>query len=172
RRRGEIRAVLAGESWSRLYLYLLLWPSTVRENRSLRTPVSDLASLALQKSWKKVSKLGAAIDELSVDERHEMRKSLKTFRYTLEFFASLYAGKKLARFLKDLRKLQEIFGYINDVATAKRLSNIVQEHCPGDGSAQRAAGYVVGWHEADAEHAWAHAPREWRRLRRRARFWR
>jgi len=134
-------------------------------------PVRDFGTSALRKSWKKVAKLGGTIEALSLEQRHEMRKALKTFRYTVEFFGSLYAKGKVARFVKELRELQEVFGYINDVVSAKQLNAIAHEYCPGDQAAQRAAGYVLGWHDAEATHRWAAAPKEWRRLKERSRFW-
>ena len=44
----------------------------------------------LKRQWKKVADSGERLDELTVEQRHEMRKALKTLRYTAEFFASLY----------------------------------------------------------------------------------
>jgi triphosphatase len=169
--RDEVRQALSGTQWSKLQLYLVLWPRTIGENVSLQIPVRDFATPVLRKTWKKVAKLGAAIDGLSFEERHEMRIALKTFRYMVEFFGSLYAKGKIKRFVKDLQELQEMFGYINDVLRAKELNAIAHEYCASDQAAQRAAGYVLGWHDAEATHRWAAAPKEWRRLKERSRFW-
>ena len=46
----------------------------------------------------------------------------RRFRYTSEFFGSLYDGRKVERFVKDLKRLQDVFGYVNDVATRHRRS--------------------------------------------------
>jgi PAS domain S-box-containing protein len=54
---------------------------------------------------------------------------------------------------------------------AKELNAIAHEYCASDQAAQRAAGYVLGWHDAEATHRWAAAPKEWRRLKERSRFW-
>ena len=166
--RDEVRQALSSEQWSKLQLYLALWPYTIAEHKSLQTPVRDFAASALSKDWKKVAKLGAAIDSLSLEQRHEMRKALKKFRYNAEYFASLYAESKVARFVRGLKKLQAIFGYINDVANAKQLNAITHECCQ---EAQRAAGYVLGWHDAEATHRWSAAPQEWLRLKKCSRFW-
>ena len=100
-----------------------------------------------------------------------MRKALKGFRYAVEFFASLYDGRKVGRFIKDLKKLQDVFGYVNDMATARPLNAIADERCAASPAAQRAAGYVLGWHQVRAEHAWDGVTEEWDRLARRPRFW-
>jgi triphosphatase len=100
-----------------------------------------------------------------------MRKALKGFRYATEFFGSLYDGRRVARFVKDLKKLQDAFGYVNDVATAKMLDTICEEHCAGCLEAHRAAGYVRGWHDVTAQHAWTDVTQVWGHLAKRRRFW-
>jgi len=123
------------------------------------------------KSWKRVSKDGANIEALSLEQRHDLRKALKDFRYTAEFFGSLYDASRVAGFVKELKKLQDVFGYVNDAATAKALNPICHERCRESAEAQRAAGYVLGWHDAQAGHAWNCVPKAWDRLKKRARFW-
>ncbi|MBO0763506.1 MAG: CHAD domain-containing protein [Hyphomicrobiaceae bacterium] len=169
--RTKARAVLVGEQWSKLQLYLALWPQTMRDNPKFAQPVDAFASEALGRSWKKIAKRGARLDQLSSEARHEMRKALKGFRYAVEFFGSLYDARMVGRFVKDLKKLQDVFGYVNDVATAKALDAICEERCTASRQAQRAGGYLRGWHEVSAQHAWAHAAKDWARLAKRPRFW-
>jgi inorganic triphosphatase YgiF len=169
--RTKARAALVGEQWSKLQLYLALWPQTVKDNPKLGAPVGDFAPTALARSWKKVAKRGARLHALSPEERHEMRKALKAFRYAVEFFGSLHDGRKVGRFVKDLKKLQDVFGYVNDVATAKAIGAICDESCAGSREAQRAAGYALGWHEVTAQHAWDGVSAIWDRLAERPRFW-
>jgi inorganic triphosphatase YgiF len=169
--RAKARAAMAGEVWSKLQLYLALWPQTVKDNPRLARPVGGFAARALGRSWKKVARRGAKLEALSPEERHEMRKALKNFRYAVEFFGPLYDGRKVGRFVKDLKRLQDVFGYVNDVATAKALDAIADERCGGCLEAQRAAGYVRGWHEVNADHAWADATNDWDRLAKRPKFW-
>jgi inorganic triphosphatase YgiF len=170
--RDAVRRDLSGAPWSKLQLDLLLWPPTLAENARLQRPVADFAGMALSKGWKKLAKLGAAIDRLSNEQRHEMRKALKSLRYTGEFFASLYRESDVARFAKELKSLQDVFGYVNDVVVAKELTPIAREFSASDPEVQRAAGYVLGWHDAQAAHRWTAAPKEWCRLQKRSRYWR
>jgi inorganic triphosphatase YgiF len=169
--RGSARSALLSEQWSRLQLYLALWPETVKSNARLDKPVSAFASEALAKTWRKIAKRGARLESLSIEERHEMRKALKAFRYSVEFFASLYKARPVGRFVKDLRRLQDVFGYMNDVATAGGLSALCEEHCASSPAAHRAAGYVLGWHDVTARHRWEGVAHMWHRLARRRRFW-
>jgi triphosphatase len=169
--RGAARAVLVSEHWSRLQLYLVLWPQTIKCNRRLATPCEAFASTALAKSWRKVAKPGARLKTLTVEERHEMRKALKTFRYAVEFLGSLYEARAVKPFVKDLKRLQDAFGYMNDVATASALTAICDARCASSPAAQRAAGYIQGWHEMAAKRAWEDVPSMWSRLAKRRRFW-
>jgi inorganic triphosphatase YgiF len=169
--RQQVREELCGEPWSTLQLYLALWPRTIDHAGKLATPVTKLARSALRKRWRKVADSGKRLDELTIEQRHAMRKALKTLRYTAEFFAGLYPEHAARRFIKEIRSLQEVFGYLNDVVAAERLNAICHERCADSREAQRAAGFVLGWHNARAAHAWKHAHKGWHRLDALPRFW-
>ncbi len=170
-RRDEARAALLGDQWSKMQLYLVLWPQTIEGNDKLQVPVRAFADKALSKAWKKIAKQASGIADLSVEQRHDLRKALKGFRYTAEFFGSLYDKQQVEKFVKDVKVLQDVFGYVNDVATAKAFNDICHERCGENRQAQRAAGYVLGWHDVSARHVWDRAPMEWRRLKKCAHFW-
>ena len=169
--RDAARAALEGDHWSKLQLYLLLWPRTVNGNAKLHVPVREFAAAALGKAWKKIAKQAGDVTNLSIEQRHDLRKALKGFRYSAEFLGSLYDKARVDRFVKDLKALQDVFGYVNDVATAKALNGICHDRCADSTEAQRAAGYVLGWHDVNARQVWERAPKEWRRLKKRAPFW-
>lgn len=170
-KRDEARTALSGDQWSKLQLYLALWPRTVEGNAELQTPVRAFATAALRKGWKRIAKQGSAIGRLAPEQRHDLRKALKGFRYSAEFFGSLYDTGKVDRFVKDLKKFQDVFGYVNDVATAKELNSICHQRCGESREAQRAAGYILGWHDVNSRQAWDGVPKEWRRLSKRTGFW-
>ena len=99
-----------------------------------------------------------------------MRRSLKKLRYMTEFFVPVFPAKEVQPFVKQLKALQDVFGYVNDVRMAEQLRVIVAER--GDGpDCALAAGVVLGVHEEKAVEAWTHAKDEWRRLKSRGRFW-
>ena len=171
RMRERVRSQLRGQQWSVLQLYLALWPRTIEGGGVLSTPIAKFARSALKKRWRKVADSGDRLKDLDVVERHAMRKALKTLRYTAEFFADLYPVQATRRFIKEIRGLQEEFGYLNDVVAAERLTAICREDCPDNCEAQRAAGFVLGWHNAQAVHAWKRAHKGWRKLDALPRFW-
>jgi CHAD domain-containing protein len=134
-----------------------------------RRPVEGYAKQALQRRWKKVAKSGRHIEQLELEERHRMRRSLKKLRYMTEFFAPIYARKDVKPFVKELKKLQDIFGYVNDVRMAEQLRAIAKR---GKGlDCAIAAGIVLGTHQDRAAEIWREAPEKWRRLGTRSGFW-
>ena len=167
----EAREALAGEAWSRLLLSMTLGPSILESEPSLQYPVKAYASVALQKRWKNAAKLGRSIGGLEGERLHKMRKSLKKLRYTVEFLAPLYSKAKVKCFVKQLKKLQNIFGYVNDVRMAGQIRDICMAHCPNDPEALIAAGEVLGHHEAMSAELWKTAPSAWRRLKATGLYW-
>ncbi|MGO9545386.1 MAG: CHAD domain-containing protein [Rhodomicrobium sp.] len=165
----EARQALNSEAWTRLLLSLTLWPSMLERDASFRDPVEDFVDKALQKRWKKAAKLGRSIASLQGEKQHKMRKSLKKLRYTVEFLSPLYTAGKVKPFVKQLKKLQDAFGYVNDVAVAQQMREICVARCGAEGLI--AAGQVLGRHEAKASEVWGRAPKKWQRLKKTGRFW-
>ena len=106
-------------------------------------PIEDYAKRALKKRWKKVAKCGRAIDHLEPAQKHKMRRSLKKLRYLTEFFAPLFPRKAVKPFVKQLKTLQDVFGYVNDVRMAEQLHTIVADRGEAPDCAV-AAGIVLG----------------------------
>jgi len=75
-------------------------------------------------------------------------------------------------FVKELKSLQDVFGYVNDVEAARQIEGIAEERCRTSRDAQRVAGYVIGWHNARADACWAGVADKWHDLKQAARFWR
>ncbi|MFN3498244.1 MAG: hypothetical protein ACK40A_07545, partial [Pannonibacter indicus] len=77
-------------------------------------------------------------------------------------------------FLKHLKNLQDVFGYLNDVAMAERLATLspgpVKTASKTAGKTVRAtslaaaSGFVLGWHEAQARTAWPEARSGWKEV--------
>jgi len=169
-KRDEVRQVLSGPQWVKLQLYLTLWPRTLEEVDGLNKPMTKYARKVLAKAWKKPAKLGRHLDTLDSAQRHEMRKALKKLRYQAEFMAPLFDKREGQKFIHQLKALQDVFGYINDVRMAPRLIEIQRERQAGSDAA-RAASYTVGHHDAEAAHIWRRAGKAWRKLERSPRFW-
>jgi CHAD domain-containing protein len=168
--RDDVRQLLSGPKWSKLQLYLIVWPRILDEIDGLNKPITKYARKVLTKAWKKPTNLGRNLNRLDSAERHEMRKALKKLRYQAELMAPLFDKREAEQFIHQLKELQDVFGYINDVRMAPRLVEVQQERQAGS-DASRAAGYALGHHNAEAAHVWRRAGKAWRKLERSPQFW-
>lgn len=135
--------------------------------------VRTFADAALRKRWHKAAKRGAAIETLTTEQRHELRKELKKVRYLTEFFAPLYPKQRVAPFLKQLKKLQTLFGALNDAQVAQRVLDMRRPESRDEPAAvERAAGCVIGATRTQAMFDWRRARKYWARLGRTRPFWR
>lgn len=137
----------------------------------LASPVAHTAAEALERRWRKAAKLGARIDDLDVEARHEMRKALKKLRYAVEFFGSLWPAKKVKPFRARLKALQDDFGALQDLAMAEETLAGPDAPAADDPAVQRAVGLALGRWEARAEGDWASARAHWAALAKAKRFW-
>lgn len=137
-------------------------------------PAEEFARVVLDKRNRKARKRARRLADLNTSQRHRLRIALKKLRYAAEFFfAPLFAAKHVTRYLKKLSKTQDVFGAMNDAATAKDvLEHILVNTVPGPNSALReATGFVEGWHFARIETAWKDARARWKRLEKSKPFW-
>lgn len=168
RQRATVRDILCSQKMQTLQIRLALLPNQLgwehigSDGRHIKKHIRPIARKALDKSWRHARALGKRIDELSIEERHQLRKKLKGLRYTLEAFSPIYDKKKCKRFIRDLKRLQDIFGYLNDATLAEQLYD--RAGGPQDGAFHQAIGYVVGHHSANSTITWQHAKRRWAAL--------
>ncbi|SJM32378.1 CHAD domain-containing protein [Mesorhizobium delmotii] len=148
-----------------------LVPQDFDQTGRLAAPVAELASQALGKRWKKVGKRARGLETLTAEQRHELRKELKKLRYAVEFFSPLYPAKRVDPFLKRLKKLQTVFGDLNDAATVRTMLSAAEAPGAGGPDTQRAVGWVIGASQARAEFGWVGAKALWRKLEETRAFW-
>jgi len=126
----------------------------------------------MKRRWKKAQEKARRLDELSIEERHQLRKELKKLRYAAEFVAPLYRRKEVAPFIRHLKSMQDVFGALADAAmVSDHLTGLPVTDVPSRGR-ERAIGWLLGAKTARAEEAWSHARRDWKELREAPRFWR
>ncbi|MBE2317615.1 CHAD domain-containing protein [Solirubrobacter sp. CPCC 204708] len=106
--RRALRAQRTGDA-------LAEWNEFVTSRRPSDRTVSDLASHRITRVYRKMVKMGRAIDDDSpAYDLHELRKVGKELRYLLEFFASLYPPEIVKPFVKTLKGLQDQLGRFQD----------------------------------------------------------
>ncbi|WP_068086867.1 CYTH and CHAD domain-containing protein [Polycladidibacter stylochi] len=144
---------------------------THKQLKKLTKSNSKLAAAALRKTWSNVSKKAQELQSLTEEQRHDLRKALKKLRYSLEFFQSLYPKQSTQTFRGQLKKLQDIFGYLNDVAMAERLLALQLSRTSDTAKLSLVIGFIAGWHQARCEQAWCDAQTRWQALDTTPRFW-
>lgn len=83
-------------------------------------PARDFGADAIRRLHDRLLEEGGAIVDGSDEDRHELRKTAKKLRYTVESFAALFDGGKVhkarVRYLAALEELQDHLGVLNDLA--------------------------------------------------------
>ena len=79
-------------------------------------PIFEVAGERIRKVYRRMLKMGGAIDEASPAEYyHELRKKGKELRYLLELFgAPLYPEEVVKPMIKTLKALQDVLGRHQD----------------------------------------------------------
>ncbi len=100
--------------WASLLELLPSMP--VADRPDAKRPIGQLAGGRIVKVYKRMVKMGDAIDSSSPAEAyHELRKKGKELRYLLELFASpLYPNKVVKPMVKSLKALQDVLGRHQD----------------------------------------------------------
>ena len=139
------------------------------DSARLMAPLAKVAPDLLSRLHRKALKRARHFAALAPPERHRLRIALKKLRYATEFLESLYDKRKVARYAKRLKPLQDDLGHANDVRSAQAL---VAELAAGDdGTVERAGGIVLGWHARGIAKAEMRTRKHVRRFRRSAPFW-
>jgi triphosphatase len=116
RQQLRLRAMLGSARFARAALQLLRWA----EDSAAPTAASLMhqASRAIERGHKRLSEAARDLAKLSPQGRHRLRILAKRQRYALELLAPLLSDGAPARTLKQLSRLQQLLGEINDVHVA------------------------------------------------------
>jgi CHAD domain-containing protein len=141
--------------------------------RTRRLPKT--AERMLDRQVRRVKRRGRVAKSQDEGDLHRLRIALKKLRYTAEFFAPLYPRKDVARYLQNLRGLQNHLGDLNDVANVRSVvANLVREkgRKEDDSPMRYAAGAMVGWYGAQVPGAIKQALKRYKKFKRVEPFWR
>jgi len=141
------------------------------DRKGWKLPTRKFAHEVLAHRLKTVRELADRMDELKLEDRHKLRIRIKKLRYAAEFYEGLYPKKKVKPYIKELGRLQDVFGYLNDVATAERLLAEVTGGSFHPKPLLRAEGLVLGWHGYAADDAWPKVKKRWKKLKKTKPFW-
>lgn len=137
------------------------------------------AERMLDRQCRRVKKRGKQAKSGREGDLHRLRIGLKKLRYTCEFFAPLYSKRKVGRYLKKLRGLQNHLGDLNDVANVRSVVHgLIKDkprrdaHKDDSVALSYAAGAMVGWYGAQVPGIGKAAMKRYRKFRKVKPFWR
>ncbi|WP_068313195.1 CYTH and CHAD domain-containing protein [Polycladidibacter hongkongensis] len=169
--RTEVRASLQTPQINRLILQLSKLAFMLDSGPPTKKTIKSIATKALAKQWRRVTLQAENLSELTIEQRHDLRKALKKLRYACEFFAALYPPETTASFIAQMKKLQDVFGYLNDVAMSEQLVAMKLPENKRSNEVSLVIGFMAGWHKSRCETAWKQAKHQWQALRDTPRFW-
>lgn len=175
-RRETLRQTLASRRVRDFLLDLARQVETADADAGGSPPLARHAAAILDKRWRRVEKSARGIATLDIARRHELRKDLKRLRYAVEFFAPLFetgkdGARRVTRFIRCLKELQDIMGDVIDASVAEALMEETGLKRRPDPELQRAVGWTIGAARARAEASWLNAAARWKGLAKAKRFW-
>ncbi len=140
------RALALRADWAAFLAGLTAFP--LQNGPAAARPIGELAAERIRKVYKRMTRMGDAIDARSPPEAyHELRKKGKELRYLLELFAvPLYPDELIKPMIKDCKALQGVLGRHQDrevqIGTLGSLREEVSV-LPGGPAALMAMGVLV-----------------------------
>jgi len=175
---GRANAAIRSPRYTAALLNLSQWFASrswrnqpvAEQSALLMAPIGAVAPGLIARRHKKVKKAIDGLDELTPQQRHEVRIAVKKLRYTIEFLEDLFDTDKVAKFVGRLKPLQDDLGYENDVRVAHEL--LADLPNSDDAAAiARAAGVVLGWHDRGLADDDRKLRKRVRRFRQERPFW-
>ena len=135
-------------------------------------PIAKFAAALLHRRIRRLRKDGRHLDRMPAQQRHKVRIRAKKIRYAVDFFESLFPGKRerkqLARLSKHLKLIQDALGSLNDFVAHRKLAVDAALKAPHRNERARAfaSGVVLGREEQAVKPLIKIATREVRGLER------
>jgi CHAD domain-containing protein len=151
-RAGALRDVIDGLDSDTYVLALQEWESFLTTpiaasdtGANAGIPIIDLSRQRIYRRFRRVVKDGKRILKKTEDEKlHALRIECKKLRYLLEFFASLFPPKEMARLIRQLKRLQDNLGAFTDLSVQQEYLLDIATELPVDDSRSRRALVAVG----------------------------
>jgi CHAD domain-containing protein len=163
RRSQERRKLVRGLKGARFQRLLSEWEQSLtgleRTNGGAADvpTAGDLADHCISRAYKRVVRLGSAIDTDSpAEDLHTLRKRCKELRYALEVFAPVIDKDLRKAAVSDLKALQDVLGRFQDADVQRAALRHLAEDLVAGGSAVGtvlAMGELIGHLDADQDRA-------------------
>jgi CHAD domain-containing protein len=120
---ADAQAVLASAPFQRLLFELATWVEAGNWlDQAAPTDLRTFAAHAIGRARRRLLRRGLDLAALDEEARHEVRKDAKQLRYAVGFLETLWPQPALrkdkARFARELARLQDSLGMLNDLAVA------------------------------------------------------
>lgn len=134
-------------------------------------PVVRHMQRALDKTWHKVERRAHGIATLDHAGRHQLRKALKELRYQIEFAAPLFSKSAVRKYIKRMKKLQALFGELNDLAMLNEVFREQDATRPEAPALQASLATLLEQRNASADAQWQKAKTLWAKIGASPAFW-
>ena len=165
---ADTGALLAGPRYTALMLGLQRWlhgrewrsGCTRRQLRRLDKTAPGFARRTLGKAQRRLLRRGKGLAQAAPEQRHRVRIAAKKARYATTFFGSLLRPRRVRAYERDLARLQDVLGGLNDLEVADGLLQTLAR----EPALAPQAGYVRGYLAARAQAGLARIDQAWRRV--------
>ncbi len=153
RARRRLVRQLQSQDYGRIKRHVGLALEHLREDENGGGPTARrMADRRIGKVYARVLAEGAAIGKKSPPEAlHELRKRCKKLRYLLEFFRSLYPEQQIKSQIRQLKRLQDTLGAIQDARVQLQTLQGWREELHRNGAAAGALA-AIDWLAEDIRH--------------------
>lgn len=124
-------------------------------------PVRKFARKILKRDERRLRRRARKLPAATPLERHRVRIAAKKTRYAAEFFASLFAPRRVRDYVKALTALQDELGLLNDITAATQLLAEIANSEPG---LAMEAGFAEGMLAARIPDEGKMATQRWKKL--------
>lgn len=167
-----LRHVFHSSSFTTLLLGMTLWveeEGSLLEGGRSTDSLSARAPHLLDRMARKTHRRGRHIKRLSDEELHALRKSLKKLRYSAENFGALFPSRAVKLYLKQCKRIQDLFGAYNDAVV---MAALTERLCRDDPQLEAARGLFGSDSETRRHNILRHLPAAWRTFSDAPLFWR
>ncbi|QQD16953.1 CHAD domain-containing protein [Spongiibacter nanhainus] len=119
------------------------------QSKKAAKPVATLLEKNAHKSFQRIKSLGSSIDKYTPDnEIHALRIECKKMRYLMEYFIEILPEKPTMKFVKSLKKLQDVLGDFNDYAVQQNfLRQYTDSHTSSAALSAATGGMIAVLHQ-------------------------
>lgn len=134
--------------------------------------LGEAARQILDKRYRKIIKRGQGFDHMPMEQRHELRLTLKKLRYAVDFLAPLFDTDPVRR--RALKKLQNELGQANDLNESRAVLAYLSEGRMKSSKSLALAkvdGIVAGWGLERLAKQEVRTAKAWQHFRKTPLFW-